>query len=85
MMHASSRMSRALTLAYLDAVPSSYCCARSSLIISPVLILTGHLTWHMPSAAQVWEPWYLYTSSSSSSLQSVTLGQDTSVAREACG
>ena len=32
---------------------------RMCLMSSPVLIFTGHFTWHMPSAAQVSSPWYV--------------------------
>ena len=32
---------------------SSIASARTCLISSPVLIFTGHFSWHMPSAAQV--------------------------------
>ena len=37
---------------------SFICSARMDLISSPVLILTGHFSWHMPSAAHVASPWY---------------------------
>lgn len=31
--------------------------ARMDLMRSPVLILTGHFSWHIPSAAHVASPW----------------------------
>ncbi len=42
--------------------------ARMLLISSPVLIFTGHFSWHMPSAAQVASPWYEYAARIVSSL-----------------
>lgn len=32
---------------------------RMCLMSSPVLIFTGHFTWHIPSAAHVSSPWYV--------------------------
>ena len=42
--------------------------SRIDLMSSPVLIPTGHFTWHMPSAAQVLLPSYVKLSRNSSSL-----------------
>ena len=44
---------------------------RMCLMSSPVLIFTGHFTWHMPSAAHVSSPWYVKMLDRSVSLQTV--------------
>ena len=56
--------------------------ARMLLMSSPVLILTGHFSWHMPSAAHVASPWYSYAARIASSLPTKQLATDT--AHELC-